>query len=152
MDGGTVASGIGFYERTEIVALRNLFQVLADPSDDLALYSLLRSPLFGFEDSRVVSLWTTIDRNQLGDGELWAALDASDDEQLTTAHNHLTRWRQLAGLGGTEAVVETWDALLERIIEDTGKQREFDWTSEELDIEEEKLNDAIYVELWSEEC
>jgi len=116
----TVASGIGFYESTEIVALRNLFQVLSDPSDDLALYSLLRSPLFGFEDSRVVSLWTGIDRDHIGDGELWDALASTDDDQLTAAQENIQRWRALAGVTDGATVVETWDALLGRIIADTG--------------------------------
>ena len=116
----TVASGIGFYESTEIVALRNLFRVLSDPSDDLALYSLLRSPLFGFEDSRVVSLWTGIDRDHIGEGELWDALASTDDDQLTAAQENIQRWRALAGVTDGATVVETWDALLGRIIEDTG--------------------------------
>ena len=116
----TVASGIGFYESTEIVALRNLFRVLSDPKDDLALFSLLRSPLFGFEDSRVVSLWTGIDRDQIGDGELWNALAVTDDDQLAAAQEKLQRWRELAGVADGENVVDTWDALLGRIIEDTG--------------------------------
>jgi ATP-dependent helicase/nuclease subunit A len=116
----TVASGIGFYESTEIVALRNLFRVLSDPTDDLALFSLLRSPLFGFEDSRVISLWTSIDREQIGDGEAWNALATTDDDQLATAREKLQRWRTLAGVADGESVVDTWDALLGRIIEDTG--------------------------------
>ncbi len=116
----TVASGIGFYESTEILALRNLFRVLSDPKDDLALFSLLRSPLFGFEDSRVVSLWTDIDRDQIGEGELWNALIPTDDDQLAAAQEKLQRWRELAGVSDGKAVVDTWDALLGRIIEDTG--------------------------------
>ncbi|TKX45556.1 hypothetical protein EXE41_11065 [Halorubrum sp. SD690R] len=116
----TVASGIGFYESAEIVALRNLFRVLSDPSDDLALYSLLRSQLFGFEDSRVVSLWTGIDRDHIGDGELWDALASTDDDQLTAAQENIQRWRALAGVTDGATVVETWDALLGRIIADTG--------------------------------
>ena len=116
----TVASGIGFYESTEIIALRNLFRVLSDPSDDLALYSLLRSPLFGFEDSRVVSLWTGIDRDQIGEGELWEALASTDDDQLTAAQENIQRWRALAGVTDGATVVETWDALLGQIIADTG--------------------------------
>ncbi len=116
----TVASGIGFYESTEIVALRNLFRALSVPSDDLALYSLLRSPVFGFEDSRIVSLWTEIDRDQIGEGELWEALASTDDDQITAAQENIQRWRALAGATDGETVVETWDALLGRIIADTG--------------------------------
>lgn len=116
----TVASGIGFYESTEIATLRNLFTVLADPSEDLALYSLLRSPLFGFEDSRVVALWTEIDHDLVGDGELWTALLDTDDEQLIAAREQIQQWRAQAGAGDDTVVVETWDALLGHIIEDTG--------------------------------
>ncbi|MDB2276870.1 helicase, partial [Halorubrum ezzemoulense] len=116
----TVDSGIGFYESTEIVSLRNLFRVLADPNDDLALYSLFRSPVFGFEDSRIVSLWADIDRDEIGEGELWQALTATDDDRLTAAQENLQRWRGLAGVGDRETIVETWDALLGRIIADTG--------------------------------
>jgi ATP-dependent helicase/nuclease subunit A len=116
----TVASGVGFYESTEITALRNLFRVLAEPSDDLALFSLLRSPLFGFEDSAVVSLWTGIDQDRLGDGELWTTLTEVDDDQLAAARERLQEWRRLAGVADTQQVVKTWDALLGRVITDTG--------------------------------
>ncbi|GGN24911.1 UvrD-helicase domain-containing protein [Halarchaeum nitratireducens] len=116
----TVASGIGFYERTEVVALRNLFAILADPRDDLALYGVLRSPLFGFEDRRIVPLWTDIDTDDLGEGALWEALGETDDERLADARDQLERWRRLAGVDDGEAVVETWDALLGEIIADTG--------------------------------
>ncbi len=116
----TVASGIGFYESTEIVALRNLFAVLEDPTDDLALFGVLRSPLFGFEDTAVVGLWEDINRDDVGDGELWEALGETDDEELTTARECIEDWRRLAGVAGSTPVVETWDALLGRIIEDTG--------------------------------
>lgn len=116
----TVASGIGFYESTEITALRNLFHVLSDPSDDLALYSVLRSPLFGFADSRIASLWTEIDTRRVGEGELWEVLEITDDDQLVAVREQLEEWRRLTGIRGPEAVIETWDTLLGRIIEDTG--------------------------------
>jgi ATP-dependent helicase/nuclease subunit A len=116
----TVASGIGFYDSPEIVALRNLFSVLQDPNDDLALFGVLRSPLFGFEDPTVVGLWEDVDRNEVGSGELWAALERTDHEELSDARECIERWRVLAGANGPTTVVETWDALLGRIIEDTG--------------------------------
>jgi len=116
----TVASGIGFYDSPEIVALRNLFSVLQDPDDDLSLFGVLRSPLFGFEDQTVVGLWEDVDRNEVGNGELWAALDRADHEELSNARECIERWRGLAGADGPTSVVETWDALLGRIIEDTG--------------------------------
>ena len=116
----TVASGIGFYDSPEIVALRNLFSVLQDPDDDLALFGVLRSPLFGFDDPTVVGLWEDVDRNEVGSGELWAALERTDHEELSSARECIERWRGLAGADGPTTVVETWDSLLGRIIEDTG--------------------------------
>lgn len=116
----TVASGIGFYENTEITALRNLFTVLQDPTDDLALVGLLRSPLFGFEDTEVVGLMEEVDGYGVGDGELWRALRRTDHEQLSDARECIETWRRLAGCGGPTPLVETWDALLGQIIDDTG--------------------------------
>ncbi|WP_248895417.1 UvrD-helicase domain-containing protein [Haloplanus halobius] len=116
----TVASGIGFYESTEITAIRNLLAVLQDPIDDLALFGVLRSPLFGFEDTDVVGLWDSIERDDIGDGELWRALQRTDHDRLTTARERIETWRRLAGCSGPTPLVETWDALLGRIIEDTG--------------------------------
>jgi ATP-dependent helicase/nuclease subunit A len=45
----TVA-GRGFYDRPEIRDLLNALKALADPTDDLALAGLLRSPVMGFSD------------------------------------------------------------------------------------------------------
>jgi ATP-dependent helicase/nuclease subunit A len=115
-----VASGIGFYDSTEITALRNLYAVLQDPTDDLALFGVLRSPVFGFEDPTVVGLWEDIDRDDVGDGELWRALQRTDHERLRAARENLEEWRRLAGCSGSTPLVETWDALLGRVIEDTG--------------------------------
>jgi ATP-dependent helicase/nuclease subunit A len=116
----TVASGIGFYETTEITAIRNLLAVLQDPTDGLALFGVLRSPLFGFEDTDVIGLWDDIDRDDIGEGELWRALQRTDHDRLTTARERIETWRRLAGCSGPTPLVETWDALLGRIIEDTG--------------------------------
>jgi len=49
----TVASGTGFWDTPEIRNLVVLFEVLANPDDDVALYGLLRSPLFGFTDDKI---------------------------------------------------------------------------------------------------
>ena len=51
----TVA-GRGFYDRPEIRDVLNMLQALADPSDDLALAGLLRSPAFGLTDEALYRL------------------------------------------------------------------------------------------------
>ena len=51
----TVA-GRGFYDRPEIRDVLNLLRALADPSDDLAMAGLLRSPAFGLTDAALYQL------------------------------------------------------------------------------------------------
>ena len=111
----SVASGIGFYETTEITALLNLFRALADPSDERALYGVLRSPLFGFTDD-------TLARLKIHGEPLWEALASADANELASAHDLLCKWRRLAGVGddGTDDFDGSWAALLTEIIEDTG--------------------------------
>jgi ATP-dependent helicase/nuclease subunit A len=111
----SVASGIGFYETTEITALLNLFRALADPHDERALYAVLRSPLFGFTDD-------TLARLKIHDETLWEALAATESEELETAYDLLCKWRRLAGVSddGTDDFDGSWAAFLTQIIEDTG--------------------------------
>ena len=51
----TVA-GRGFYDRPEIRDVLNILRALADPSDDLAMAGLLRSPAFGLSDAALYQL------------------------------------------------------------------------------------------------
>jgi len=73
----TVA-GRGFYERPEVRDVLNALTVLADPTDDLALAGLLRSPACGLSDlalyrlteeskaQKAPSLWTVLNNASLG--------------------------------------------------------------------------------------
>ena len=51
----TVA-GRGFYDRPEIRDVLNLLRALSDPSDDLCMAGLLRSPAFGLSDAALYQL------------------------------------------------------------------------------------------------
>jgi len=51
----TVA-GRGFYDRPEIRDLLNILTAIADPTDDLALVGLLRSPAFALPDAEIYKL------------------------------------------------------------------------------------------------
>ena len=51
-----VVAGKGFYERQEVVDLRNLLAVIADPFDEIALAGYLRSPIAGLSDDALLSL------------------------------------------------------------------------------------------------
>jgi ATP-dependent helicase/nuclease subunit A len=111
----SVASGIGFYETTEITALLNLFRALVDPQDERALYAVLRSPLYGFTDDTLAHL-------KVHDETLWDALATTDTEELAEAYELLCKWRRLAGLGDDETVDfdGSWAAFLTQILKDTG--------------------------------
>lgn len=68
----TVASGTGFWDTPEVRTLVGLLEVLADPTDDTALYGLLRSPVFGFTDE-------TLARPTASEGTLWTTLQTAAD-------------------------------------------------------------------------
>ena len=70
----TVA-GRGFYGRPEIRDLLNALAALADPTDDLALAGLLRSPAFGVSDAGLYRLSEARDRAE-GPNSLWHTLRA----------------------------------------------------------------------------
>lgn len=64
-------AGRGFYDRPEIRDLLNALAALADPTDDLALAGLLRSPAIGLSDSAIYRLrWS----GQGARRSFWSAL------------------------------------------------------------------------------
>lgn len=110
----SVVSGIGFYDTTEVQTLINLLRVLADPTDDISLYGVLRSPLFGFTDDRLAELGAS-------EGSIWEAVLTTEDTQLTDAAALLTKWRKLAGcVQSEETEVIPWNRVLTRVFDDTG--------------------------------
>jgi ATP-dependent helicase/nuclease subunit A len=110
----TVVGGVGFYDTPEVQALTNLLRVLGDPQDDVSLYGVLRSPLFGFADDRLAPAVAEAD-------SVWDALAEVDDPQLADAFDLLTTWRTLSGCATpSEDGVLRWNRLLSRVIDDTG--------------------------------
>ena len=110
----TVVSGTGFWDTPEITNLVNLLQVIENPEDDIALYGVLRSPLFGFTDERLARIHSF-------DEPLWSELQSADGD-LGEAFDLLRSWRRVTASG--EAVSPDsstpWGTLLSRIIEETG--------------------------------
>src|SRR6056297_1804198 len=110
----TVVGGVGFYDTPEVQALTNLLRVLGDPQDDVSLYGVLRSPLFGFTDNRLAPAVTNAD-------SVWDALAETDDPQLADAYDLLQTWRALSGCSTpTEEGVLPWHRLISRVLDDTG--------------------------------
>jgi len=114
----TVVSGVGFYDTPEVEYLVNLLRALSDPTDDISLYGVLRSPLFGFTDDELATF--------AEGGELWESLrdielSNVENEELRYAYESLSRWRTWMGFDDSEDT-ETigWDRLITRVIEETG--------------------------------
>ncbi|WP_254821945.1 UvrD-helicase domain-containing protein [Haloglomus halophilum] len=114
----SVIKGGGFLEAPEIETLLNLLRVLVDPTDDRALYALLRSPMFGQPDDALAQLALRIQDEP--EQSLWDALSAATESEWTAIHDDLTRFRGYAGQTDAEPAVESWGELLTRVYDQTG--------------------------------
>lgn len=103
-----VSSGLGFYERQEIIDLFNLLKFLDNELDDIALYGVLRSPYFGISDGQLYKI------AKPGIGSLWSRI------RMGIRQNESVEVKQAVGL------LEDWLSrahllpvadLLHRIIE-----------------------------------
>jgi ATP-dependent helicase/nuclease subunit A len=103
-------AGRGFYDRAEVRDLLNALHAVLEPTDDLALYGLLRSPVIGFSDAALYQLR----RRQLDGGvpTLWAALHADESRQGRRAVQLVEALHRSAGRS-------TATAILQRLLEET---------------------------------
>lgn len=98
----TVA-GRGFYDRPEIRDLLNALAAIADPTDDLAMAGLLRSPAIGLSDGAIHLLRWGKDSTRrsfwpaLHTGEALAELAGDDREQAEFARQLIARLHAQAG-------------------------------------------------------
>jgi len=92
-----VVAGRGFYERQEIIDLRNLLSVVVDPCDEMALLGFLRSPLAGLSDEALVTISAGGGLLQGFDSD---AVPASfrEGEALTRARDLLSHLRARSGM------------------------------------------------------
>ncbi|MEZ3145544.1 UvrD-helicase domain-containing protein [Halobaculum sp. MBLA0143] len=131
----TVASGTGFWQTPEVRTLVGLLEVLADPTDDTALYGLLRSPVFGLPDDDLAaptasegSLWATIRAGERGDSETGDSdePETAVTDELAAAGDRIADWRERMALGDgggePERGVDTpsWGQFLSRVSTETG--------------------------------
>lgn len=104
-------AGRGFYERPEVRDLLNALQALADPTDNLAMAGLLRSPAFGLSDAALYRLW------KAGKG-LWEALGGCGaipaDEERQRAERARRIIEELHQQVGRISVAELLKAFLDR--------------------------------------
>ena len=103
----------GFYESLEVRDLLNLLQVLDNPSQDLPLLGVLRSPLAGLTADELAAI-----RLAQRPGRFWTALQRwhqahPEHERVHTFLQRLRAWRRLSRLAGVSP-------LLEKVVEETG--------------------------------
>lgn len=106
-------AGRGYYGRKEVQDLIQLLRVLADPTDELALVGVLRSPLFALDDASILRL------RFANPHSLWDALMEQATEPSSTSNPHAaalvfarTTLRELHAMRGRITVVELLRAAL----------------------------------------
>jgi ATP-dependent helicase/nuclease subunit A len=95
-----VVAGHGFYKQQEVLDVLHLLRVLNDPSDDLSLAGVLRSPFFAVSDEGLYHLRQMAPR-------LHEALAAAAEAE------HLDR-EDRRGLGRAAALLGRWSAAKDR--------------------------------------
>ena len=103
----------GFYESLEVRDLLSLLEVLDNPSQDLPLLGVLRSPLAGLTADELAAI-----RLAQRPGRFWAALlrwrqAHPEHERVHTFLQRFRAWRRLSRLAGVSQ-------LLEKVVEETG--------------------------------
>lgn len=107
----TSVGGQSLYETPEIEPLVNLLEVLQQPSREIPLYGVLRSPLFGFTDDELAGLYHP-------EASLWERLQAADG-RLGEAGARLQAWRSACGVGDEHQSTK-WGQFISRVIAETG--------------------------------
>ena len=108
--------GRGFYGRQEVLDLLNLLRFLHNHNDELALASVLRSPLFALSDDALLALRLMRDEND-SRPPLWDALQQPrglPEDEVPRARAASDCLRELAQLAGRLSVDELLRAALQR--------------------------------------
>lgn len=112
--------GIGYYEQQEVWDLMNLLRVLHNPMDNLALASILRSPMFGVSDEGLYVLRSVEQDNQplplwdmlLAETPSIEALPLSEHDKTPLANAQYVL-QMLHGLAGRITIAELLTQALE---------------------------------------
>ncbi len=107
-------AGRGFYDRPEVRDLLNALAAIADPTDDLAMAGLLRSPAIGLSDPALYLLrWDEQQKRR----SFWGALQnlanieglaEEDRQQAEFARQLITRLHQQAGRVSVAQLLKTF--------------------------------------------
>ncbi len=113
-----VVGGVGFFSRQEVYDVLNALRVIDNTFDDVALFGLLRSAMFGADDNVLLHIASTVGPpyfDKLTDEAVLDGLTEPQARQLRFAHELLTRLHRAKDALGPAAIIE-------RVLERTGYQ------------------------------
>ncbi|MCD4699109.1 MAG: UvrD-helicase domain-containing protein [Phycisphaerae bacterium] len=111
-----VVAGVGFFQQQEVYDVLNALRVIDNTFDDVALFGLLRSAVFGLDDNVLLHIASSAEPpyfDGITDPSVLARLTAQQAEQLCFAHEMLGRLHRAKDALGPAAVAE-------RLLEQTG--------------------------------
>jgi ATP-dependent helicase/nuclease subunit A len=117
-----VLGGRGYWSQQQVGDLRAYLAALANPRDELALYSVLASPLAGLSLDALVLLAAAARRSR---GDLWRTLEATDvtallpDQDLERLRAFVERFRAER----TDALRISLETLIDRAVTSSGYDR-----------------------------
>lgn len=111
----TVIKGEGFFETPEIRAISSLVEAITEPTDEIALYAALRSPLCGLADETIAAIHDP-------KRALWESLQEASDDTVQSVVEDFERWRAAAGTCSSVATpqIDSWVGFVDQILEETG--------------------------------
>ena len=112
-----VLGGIGFWSRQEVMDILALYRLVFHLNDRLALFTVLRSPIFGFSDDLLLQLAGFIKENGMehagADKVMEAFLQAFQHEEALVVQRAASILKEVSGLGGITNAAELFDRLVE---------------------------------------
>ena len=111
-----VVAGVGFFQQQEVYDVLNALRVIDNTFDDVALFGLLRSAIFGLDDNVLLHIASAAKPpyfDKLADPSVLARLTGPQAEQLRFARDLLGRLHRAKDALGPAAVAE-------RLLEQTG--------------------------------
>ncbi|MBI5949285.1 MAG: UvrD-helicase domain-containing protein [Chloroflexi bacterium] len=100
------AAGSGYFDQQEVLDLQNLLTWLAEPDDEIALFAVLRSPLFLIDDATLLALRNADRYDLLGaTGNPPAGLDPAIRARCKAAFKALGALRKLAATAPVDEIL-----------------------------------------------
>ena len=85
----------GYFDTLEIKFMLSLLKIIANPLDDIALLTVLRSPVVGLEISEIINLKAQVQKGEyLFEGIIQKQLQGQLEDRLAVFDRQLKRWRK----------------------------------------------------------